>query len=106
MTEKIYKIEVFDNEELANTGMGILIGNARLPQSISQRITTIYTHQTLAKCWFFREPCESIDAANGGTEANTTAIDGFIANGDCIEESKTMQELIDEGYLPNPQLPE
>lgn len=96
------KILIFTNETTANDKMDELIANADLPQEVSKTITTLYKHTTQDKWWFFRADCENMDFANGGVAANTTLMNGWVSSEICTEEDKTMQELIDEGYLPEP----
>ena len=94
------QILIFTNENLLQEKMQEIISNANLSQQISEKVTNIYKHTTLDKWWFYRDPCEHPSCVNGGSSANTDLINQCINDGDCIQEDKTKQELIDEGYLP------
>lgn len=79
-----------------NANAGFVQGN------VSQTLVGSSAHQTDSNIfWCYRDGLETHAAS--GNAANTTLIDDGITNTDFIEKDLTGQQLIDQGYLPEPE---
>ena len=97
------KILQWTTEETAQSFLDSCNANANLPQQVSLTIQEVRSHTTDTNIWWmYRTPLEDHDYANGGVAANTILIDSGLVAEDFIELEKTEQELIDDGYEPDP----
>jgi len=94
--EPTYQLIIFTDQVKIDSCMVTLSAQAEF-QGVTLILARINKHTTENKWFYFREDCE--DNANGHLVNIQQTIQDSLDSGDAVEEIKTMQEMIDEGYL-------
>jgi hypothetical protein len=100
------KILVFTSEPDADSFLATCNTNAEFdPNGTTKTICSVIKHQTEEKWWFYKDDLYNKDYAGKGVDKNISEVNKEIAQGSCEQLERTHQQLINEGYLPEPTPP-
>jgi hypothetical protein len=98
------KILEFTTEQYGVDLLSICASNANLIGDTSSSLTSLIINTTNSKNLCYKDYLVCKSSCAGNEALNEAEIVKYISDGKCVELEKTNQQLIDEGYLPEPEI--